>query len=263
MKISPKKSLGQNFLIDKPLLEKISSLIKIKDKTVLEIGPGTGNLSSFILNKNPKKFFVIEKDKDLVTHLKDKFNNQIEIINGDVLKINENYISDDKLIVFGNLPYNISTEIICKWILNLKNDQFWFNNLVLMFQKEVADRIISKYNSSNYGRLSILANWKLDIKKILDINPNSFSPRPKVDSSLLLFSPKKKFFKIKNPKTLEKITRIFFNHRRKMLRKPFNQLFNGNEIILNKLKIDLNLRPQNLDFEKYYQLTNEYENLRS
>ena len=261
MKISPKKSLGQNFLIDKPLLEKISSLIKIKDKTVLEIGPGTGNLSSFILNKNPKKFFVIEKDKDLVTHLKDKFNNQIEIINGDVLKINENYISDDKLIVFGNLPYNISTEIICKWILNLKNDQFWFNNLVLMFQKEVADRIISKYNSSNYGRLSILANWKLDIKKILDINPNSFSPRPKVDSSLLLFSPKKKFFKFKSPLNLEKITRIFFNHRRKMIKKPFNQIFSNNTEILKKLDIDLNLRPQNLDFEIYYKLTDEYEKL--
>jgi len=261
VKISPKKSLGQNFLIDKPLLEKISSLIKIKDKTVLEIGPGTGNLSSFILNKNPKKFFVIEKDKDLVTHLKDKFNNQIEIINGDVLKINENYISDDKLIVFGNLPYNISTEIICKWILNLKNDQFWFNNLILMFQKEVADRIISKYNSSNYGRLSILANWKLDIKKILDINPNSFSPRPKVDSSLLLFSPKKKFFKIKSPLNLEKITRIFFNHRRKMIKKPYNQIFSNNTEILKKLDIDLNLRPQNLDFEIYYKLTDEYEKL--
>ncbi len=261
MKISPKKSLGQNFLIDKPLLEKISSLINIKDKTVLEIGPGTGNLSSFILNKNPKKFFVIEKDKDLVTHLKDKFNNQIEIINSDVLKINENYISDDKLIVFGNLPYNISTEIICKWILNLKNDQFWFNNLVLMFQKEVADRIISKYNSSNYGRLSILANWKLDIKKILDINPNSFSPRPKVDSSLLLFSPKKKFFKFKSPLNLEKITRIFFNHRRKMIKKPFNQIFSNNTEILKKLDIDLNLRPQNLDFEIYYKLTDEYEKL--
>ena len=261
MKISPKKSLGQNFLIDKPLLEKISSLINIKDKTVLEIGPGTGNLSSFILNKNPKKFFVIEKDKDLVTHLKDRFNNQIEIINGDVLKINENYISDDKLIVFGNLPYNISTEIICKWILNLNNDQFWFNNLVLMFQKEVADRIISKYNSSNYGRLSILANWKLDIKKILDINPNSFSPRPKVDSSLLLFSPKKKFFKIKSPLNLEKITRIFFNHRRKMIKKPYNQIFSNNTEILKKLDIDLNLRPQNLDFEIYYKLTDEYEKL--
>ena len=261
MKIFPKKSLGQNFLIDKPLLEKISSLINIKDKTVLEIGPGTGNLSSFILNKNPKKFFVIEKDKDLVTHLKDKFNNQIEIINGDVLKINENYISDDKLIVFGNLPYNISTEIICKWILNLKNDQFWFNNLVLMFQKEVADRIISKYNSSNYGRLSILANWKLDIKKILDINPNSFSPRPKVDSSLLLFSPKKNFFKLKNPLNLEKITRIFFNHRRKMIKKPYNQIFSNNTEILKKLDIDLKLRPQNLDFEIYYKLTDEYEKL--
>ena len=132
-----------------------------------------------------------------------------------------------------------------------------------MFQKEVADRIIAKFNTSSYGRLSIMSNWKLNIKKICDIKPESFSPKPKIDSSLLFFSPKKNFFKIKNPKTLEKITRIFFNHRRKMLRKPFNQLFNGNEDILDKLKIDLNLRPQNLDFEKYYQLTNEYENLRS
>jgi 16S rRNA (adenine1518-N6/adenine1519-N6)-dimethyltransferase len=132
-----------------------------------------------------------------------------------------------------------------------------------MFQKEVADRIIAKYNTSSYGRLSILTNWKLDVKKILDIKPSSFSPKPKIDSSLLFFSPKKNFFKIKNPKNLEKITRVFFNHRRKMLKKPFNQLFNGNEYILNKLKIDLSLRPQNLDFDKYYQLTDEYENLRS
>jgi 16S rRNA (adenine1518-N6/adenine1519-N6)-dimethyltransferase len=97
-----------------------------------------------------------------------------------------------------------------------------------MFQKEVADRIISKYNSSNYGRLSILANWKLDIKKIIDIKPNSFYPKPKVDSSLLFFSPKKNFLKIKNPNNLEKITRIFFNHRRKMIKKPFNQIISKN-----------------------------------
>ena len=132
-----------------------------------------------------------------------------------------------------------------------------------MFQKEVADRIISKFNTSAYGRLSILANWKLKIKKICDIKPECFSPRPKIDSSLLLFSPKKQFFKIKDPKNLEKITRIFFNHRRKMLKKPFNQLFNGDKKILNKINIDLNLRPQNLDFDTYYQLTAEYENSRS
>ena len=130
-----------------------------------------------------------------------------------------------------------------------------------MFQKEVADRIIAKFNTRNYGRLSILSNWKLDIKKICDIKPTSFSPRPKIDSSLLFFKPKNNFFKIKNPHNLEKITRIFFNHRRKMLKKPFNQVFNGDQNVPNKLNIDLSLRPQNLDFETYYKLTIEYENL--
>jgi 16S rRNA (adenine1518-N6/adenine1519-N6)-dimethyltransferase len=132
-----------------------------------------------------------------------------------------------------------------------------------MFQKEVADRIISEHNSSNYGRLTILANWKLEIKKIIDIKSNSFSPRPKVDSTLLFFSPKKNFFKLKDGSNLEKITRIFFSHRRKMIKKPFNQIFSGNNEILNELNINLTLRPQNLDFETYYKLTNEYEKLRS
>ena len=130
-----------------------------------------------------------------------------------------------------------------------------------MFQKEVADRIIANFNTSCYGRLSILSNWKLYIEKICDIKPESFSPKPKVDSSLLVFSPKENFFKINNPKNLEKITRVFFNHRRKMIKKPYNQLFNGNLKVLDKLKINLNLRPQNLNFETYYKLTNEFENL--
>ena len=132
-----------------------------------------------------------------------------------------------------------------------------------MFQKEVADRIVAKFNTSAYGRLSILSNWKLNVKKICDIKPESFSPRPKIDSSLLLFSPKKDFYKIKDPKNLEKITRVFFSHRRKMLKKPFNQLFNGDQKVIDKLKINLNLRPQNLDFNTYYELTREYESLGS
>ena len=98
-----------------------------------------------------------------------------------------------------------------------------------MFQKEVADRIIAKFNTSTYGRLSILSNWKLNIKKICDIKPESFSPKPKIDSSLLFFTPKHNFYKFKDSKNLEKITRIFFSQRRKMLKKPFNQLFNGTE----------------------------------
>ena len=260
--IRAKKSLGQNFLIDREVLEKITKVVQIKDKTILEVGPGTGNLTSFILKKNPKKMFVIEKDDDLAINLSKTFKDQLTIINDDILQVDENLIFKNKVTVFGNLPYNISTEILSKWITQTK-DEFWFNNLILMFQKEVADRIIAKFNTSDYGRLSILSNWKLNVEKICDIKPESFSPRPKIDSSLLFFSPKKNFHKIKNPKNLEKVTRIFFNHRRKMLKKPFNQLFNGDQRVLNELKIDLNLRPQNLDFDTYYQLTCAYENLRS
>ena len=259
--IKAKKSLGQNFLIDRNILEIISEVASIKDKIVLEIGPGTGNLTSFILKKKPKKFIVIEKDNDLASNIAEIFKDQLNIINDDVLNVDENSLATEKITVFGNLPYNISTEILSRWIVNLKND-FWFDRLVLMFQKEVADRIIANFNSSYYGRLTILSNWKLRIEKICDIKPESFSPKPKIDSSLLVFSPKENFFKINDAKNLEKITRVFFNHRRKMIKKPYNQLFNGNQKILEKLKIDLNLRPQNLNFETYYKLTSEFENLR-
>jgi 16S rRNA (adenine1518-N6/adenine1519-N6)-dimethyltransferase len=259
--IKAKKSLGQNFLIDRNILKIISEVTSIKDKIVLEIGPGTGNLTSFILKKKPKKFIVIEKDNNLASNIAEIFKDQLNIINDDVLNVDENSLASEKITVFGNLPYNISTEILSRWIINLKND-FWFDRLVLMFQKEVADRIIANFNSSYYGRLTILSNWKLNIEKICDIKPESFSPRPKIDSSLLVFSPKENFFKINDPKNLEKITRVFFNHRRKMIKKPYNQLFNGNQKVLDKLKIDLSLRPQNLNFETYYKLTNEFENLR-
>jgi 16S rRNA (adenine1518-N6/adenine1519-N6)-dimethyltransferase len=260
--IKAKKSLGQNFLTDRNVLEIITNIIPIKNRTILEVGPGTGNLTSFILKHNPKKVFVIEKDNDLAGNLNNIFKDQLTIINDDILNIDESLLFNEKVTVFGNLPYNISTEILSKWIINLK-DNFWFDHLILMFQKEVADRIIATVNSSAYGRLSILANWKLYIKKICDIKPECFSPKPKIDSTLLFFTPKKDFYKIENPKNLEKITRIFFSQRRKMLKKPFNQLFNGDHKILDKLIIDLNLRPQNLDFDTYYKLTSEYEKLRS
>ncbi len=260
--IKAKKSLGQNFLIDDKILNKIVNSATIKDQNILEVGPGTGNLTSKILEKNPSKFYVIEKDNELAAKLNEKFATKLVIFNKDILEIDETVLFNKKLTVFGNLPYNISTEILSKWIINLKND-VWFNCLILMFQKEVANRIIAQSNTSEYGRLSILCNWRLEIKKICDIKPEAFLPKPKIDSSLLFFSPKKKFFMLKDPKNLEIITRIFFNQRRKMIKKPFNQLFNGNTNIQNKLNIDLNLRPQNLKFETYYNLAKEYENLRS
>ena len=261
--IKAKKSLGQNFLVDENILNKIVSIVKIENKSILEIGPGTGNLTSHILKSGSKKLIVVEKDKNLSIFLNKRFKDKINIINEDILKINEKKIYKEKLIVFGNLPYNISTEILCKWILNLGNKNLWFSNLILMFQKEVADRIISKFDSPNYGRLSILAKWRLEIKKIADIKPNCFFPKPRVDSSLLFFSPKKKFIKFNNPKNLEKITRIFFNHRRKMIKKSFNKMFPNNEELLRKLQISLNLRPHNLNFETYYNLTTEFEKLKN
>ena len=260
--IKPKKSLGQNFLIDRNIIQKITSIIEIENKNILEIGPGTGYLTSSILEKKPRKLIVVEKDNDLVDFLNKNFQKKIDIINQDILNINEKNLYKETLTVFGNLPYNISTEILCKWIQNLDKENFWFDYLILMFQKEVADRITSEFNSKNYGRLSILANWKLEIKKIFDVKPSSFYPKPDIDSSVLLFKPKINFFNFKDPKNLEKLTRTFFMHRRKMLKKPFHQLFRGNFDIAKKYNIDLKLRPQNLNFETYYRLTNEYEKLR-
>jgi len=260
--IRAKKSLGQNFLIDKNIIDKIISTVSIIDNEILEVGPGTGNLTRAILKNNPSKMYLVEKDTFLAETLKEMIDDKVKIFNEDILKFDANSLSKKKIIVFGNLPYNISTEILSKWITNLKND-YWFSDLILMFQKEVADRIIAQYNTSAYGRLSILANWRLNINKICDISPDSFSPKPKIESTLIHFTPKKNFAEIKDPLNLEKITRIFFSHRRKMLKKPFMQIFNGNNDLLNKLNIDLNLRPQNLDFDTYYKLTIEYEKLRS
>ena len=261
--IKAKKSLGQNFLIEQNVIDKIIDSVQIENKTILEVGPGTGNLTKNILKKNPKKVIVIEKDNNLSQLLNENLNTEVKIINEDILNLDENKLDIDILTVFGNLPYNISTEILCKWILNIKKQNYWFDYLVLMFQKEVADRIIAKFDTKNYGRLSILSNWKLEISKICDVKPSSFFPIPKIDSSVLIFKPKLNFYPINNPKNLEKLTRIFFMHRRKMLKKPYNQMFNGNLEIAKKLKIDLNLRPQNLNFETYYKLSKEYENLRS
>ncbi len=258
-----KKSLGQNFLIDQNIINKIVNIVNIKDKNILEIGPGTGNLTLEILKRKPKKIILIEKDNNLVDLLQNKFNRSVKIINEDVLKINESLLDDQILTVFGNLPYNISTEILSKWILNLNQKKIWFNCLVLMFQKEVADRIISKFNTKDYGRLSILANWRLNIKKIFDIQPSCFQPKPKIQSSVLFFEPRKNFLKFKNPKNLEKITRAFFMHRRKMIKKTYYHLFNNNGNIASQMGINLNLRPQNLDFDTYYELTRQYEYSRS
>ena len=263
MKIRPKKSLGQNFLINKNIIKKIVNLGNLNNKDhILEIGPGLGNLTNEILKKKPKKIFVVEKDINLSNFLKKKFTNEISIFNCDILNFDESILSKNKLTVFGNLPYNIATEILIKWVLSKKNINR-FKKLILMFQKEVADRILANHKDKAYGRLSIISNWKLNIKKNFDISENNFFPRPKVESSVLTFEPKKIFIEYKDPRNLEFITRIFFSQRRKMIKKPFARLFNDNIEIINKLKLNLQLRPQNLSSEIYYQLAKKYEELRN
>ena len=261
MKIKAKKSLGQNFLIDKNIIKSIVNIGDVKkNNIILEVGPGTGNLTEYILKKNPKKIFVIEKDSNLVNLLNGKFSDKINILNKDILKFDLNSISKEKIIIFGNLPYNISTKILTQWITTPEKFKC-YKKLILMFQKEVADRILAKTNSKNYGRLSIISNWRLNIKKEFNISPQCFFPKPKVDSTLLSFVPKKEFYYIKNPENLEKITRIFFNQRRKMIKNPLKQIFKNPERVAVNFKLNLNLRPQNLSPLTYFNITREYERL--
>jgi len=219
-----KKSLGQNFLIDQNIINKIIKIGKItENKTVLEIGSGYGNLTKKIANMKPKKILAIEKDEKLVLFLKNIFKDHknIKIINNDIFNIIENKNLDQNTIVFGNLPYNISTQILASLVL-LKKWPPWYEILIFMFQKEVADRILAKKNIKDFGRLSILCNWRLDIKKHFDISKNCFSPKPKINSTILSFTPKKNnLFNIKNPKHLETVTRVLFSNRRKMINKNF------------------------------------------
>ena len=258
MLIKPKKSLGQNFLIDKNIIRYIADIAEINESdTLLEIGPGTGNLTKELILKKPKKIIVVEKDKNLSKELKNNFENQIQILNEDILKIDEEILSKDKMIFFGNLPYNISLQILM--MIKLKNPNSICKKFILMFQK-VADRIVSKFNNQNYSRISILSSWRFEIKKVKEISPNSFYPKPKVKSCLLLLEPKKNFFNFKNPKNLEYITKIFFNQRRKMINKPMSQLFKDINYVSKKLNINLNDRPQNLDPLTYFKLCKEYEN---
>ena len=260
MNIVPKKSLGQNFLLNRDIIKKIVELGEItNDSTIIEIGPGTGILTEEILKKKPKKFIAIEKDEDLYQKLKKKFKSDLELINQDVLTINWEVFSKQKVLVFGNLPYNISAKLLIDWT-RLNNLNNIFKRFILMFQKEVADRIVADVNSSKYGRLTILTNWKMKAKKIIDIDPENFYPKPKVKSSLVYFEPKDNFFTFKNSKNLEKVTNIFFQNKRKMIKKPLNILFKNSSKIIKKINLDEKSRPQNINPLTFFKISKEYEN---
>ncbi len=255
-----KKSLGQNFLIDKNIIKKIVNLVEVKNQNIVEIGPGTGALTKEIIKKNPKSLILIEKDNGLSEKLKYKFLNRkkIQIINADILRFNFNKIKKKNLIIFGNLPYNISSQILVKFI-RFKNWPPIYKDIIFMFQKELGDKITANFPSNNYGRLSILTNYRLSNLNKFNISRNCFFPKPKVNSTIIHFKPKTKLnIKIKKIENLEKVTNLLFATRRKMIKKNLQKL-------LNKKKIDavsnlnLNLRPENLSPDTYYKITKLYE----
>ena len=259
-----KKSLGQNFLIDKNIIKKIVSIGKInKNKIILEIGPGLGALTNEIINKKPKKIIAIEKDKKLSLSLESKFSEHqfVKIINNDIMKIFNKINIGKNIIIFGNLPYNISTQILASFML-ISKWPVWYEELIFMFQKEVAERIIATENTKNYGRLSVLCNWRMNIVKHFDISKNCFKPKPKISSTVLSFKPKNEYkYNLKNPKNLETVTRILFSNRRKIIKKNFLKLFKNNLPLANELNLDLKKRPGELSKETFYKIAAKYEEL--
>jgi len=255
-----KKSLGQNYLIDLNIIKKIVNLTEVKNKNVLEIGPGKGALTEQILKKGPNSLILIEKDNILSNELKLKYQNDKRVIvyNNDILKFKLETKTKKNTIIFGNLPYNISSQILAK-IVKLEKYSIKYSSLILMFQKELAERIIGKFGTPNYGRLSILVNYQLSIVDKFNVSPNCFLPKPKVDSTILHFKPNiKKLYNIKDLENLEKVTNIFFSNKRKMINKTVKKLFDKKKLILNK-DIDLKSRPSDLKPEKYYEITELFE----
>ena len=252
----PKKSLGQNFLIDFNIIKKIINLTTIKNRNILEIGPGKGALTDKILENNPKSLILIEKDNNLFNNLVNKYKNNkiIKIYNEDILKFNLEKKLKNKTIIFGNLPYNISSQILIKLI----KFNIWppnYSELILMFQKEVAEKIIGK----SYGRLSIIVNFRLKILNKFNISSNCFFPKPKVISTVVHFQTKIiNNYKIKNLKNLENITNIFFSNKRKMINKNIKKILKINQLsMLNSL--NLNQRPSDLKPEIYYRIVELFE----
>ncbi len=258
--IYSKKSLGQNFLKDLNIIKKIVDLVKVYNRDILEIGPGKGALTDEIIRNKPRSLVLVEKDYALFKELKLKYrkNKKVTIFNEDILKFNFKKKIKNNSIIFGNLPYNISSQILAT-IIKIKDPPYKYSDLIFMFQKELAQRIIGKYNTSKYGRLSILTNYKLNIIKKFDVSSNCFDPKPKVESVILSFKPKKSYpFRIKNLENLEKITNILFSNKRKMINKNIKKLFNHDQVDTIK-NLNLESRPSNLNPEKYFEITMLYE----
>lgn len=254
-----KKSLGQNFLVDKNIIKKIVNLVDIKNRNILEIGPGKEALTNEILKKKPKNMILVEKDINLFKNLQEKYNYEknVTIFNDDILKFNIEKKIKANTIIFGNLPYNISSQILVKLIKFNKWPPF-YTDLILMFQKELAQKIIGEFKSENYGRMSILTQYRLKLKNKFLVSNNCFVPTPKIMSMVLHFKPiinNKE--NIRNICNLEKITNIFFSNKRKMINKNLKKLLNEDKI--KSLNLNQNKRPSELRPQIFFKITELFE----
>ena len=248
--IKAKKDLGQNFLIDEVALNKIIEIINPKKKEhFLEIGPGQGALTKF-LAKNTRRLDAVELDKDLLLGLslinaEELFIHNENILDFDIRKVLEN----GKLRIVGNLPYNISTNIMLWTFQNLN----YFKDIHFMFQKEFGVRLSAEPNNKSYGRISVLAQYLTELETVLYLEPESFKPKPKVRSVFTRFIPKKDR-KIDSPIgiKLQEVTKEVFQHRRKMVGKSLKKILTPKQ--LEKMDIDLSLRPENITVEEYIKI---------
>ena len=257
--LNAKKSLGQNFILDSNLTDKIARQAlgndqDLQNSHVLEIGGGPGGLTKSILKLNPKTLTVIEQDDRCIAALeeiKNFYPNQLKIIKGDALKLDIGiFCADKKIKIIANLPYNIATELLFKWMKNCPDIEL----MILMFQKEVVDRIVAKTGSKAFGRLAVMVNFFCDTKKLFDISPKSFTPSPKVTSSLIIIKPKSKPIFDVNFKELEKVCAAAFSQRRKMLKSSLKSFCPDAENWLKKCDIDPNLRAEQLTLEQFGKL---------
>ena len=256
--IRPNKKLGQNFLIDGLAIANIVSAADIKDNIILEIGSGTGNMTKELLRANAKKVITIEFDKSCLPALQllqNQYHN-LEIINEDVLKIKEEeliVVGKEKLKVVANLPYNIGTALLIKWLRKIH----FFSGFTLMLQKEVVDRIIANKGTHNYGSLSIISQWLCYVEKLFNVAPESFWPAPKVVSSVINLIPREKPLYDCTLERLETFLRTAFAQKRKTLRNNLKVIF-GNKVesILREHGLTQNIRAEELSIDQFCKLAN-------
>ena len=254
-----KKALGQNFLLDQNITDKIirlslagQNLANYNGANVFEIGPGPGGLTRAILSAEPEKLTVIEMDERCIAimqDIKDKVGDRLTIINGDALKQNLANIAGAPRHIVSNLPYNISVPLLINWLKEIEN----FASLTLMFQKEVAERIMAKTKTKDYGRISVLSQLLCKVEKLFDLNPECFVPAPKIWSSVLLFTPLHSGLSEKDIANIEHLTTLAFGQRRKMIRQSLKQIPNI-EQISQELNIPLTMRAEELTPEQYLAL---------